>query len=169
MVVFNLVSSLLLGGSKTSKASAPSQKQIAPAGRAPPEKASECLVRRRLCRRWAESYPYPASIADFSWGACIASLGKGPQEPGAPPWLWWAGLQAPGKITTTKLHYFILIVMGVPSSPTWNNRILTQSVALPFLACITQSDPGSSANASPALTVRRALPSTSTMKVPSRT
>ncbi len=30
---------------------------------APPEKASECWVRRRLCRRWARNdYTYPGSI-----------------------------------------------------------------------------------------------------------
>ncbi len=29
------------------------------AGRAPPEKASGCLVRRRLCRWWAMDYAYP--------------------------------------------------------------------------------------------------------------
>ncbi len=30
-----------------------------PPGRAPPEKASECLVRRRLTRRWAQGYGHP--------------------------------------------------------------------------------------------------------------
>ncbi len=28
-------------------------------GRAPPEKASECLVRRRLCQRWIQDYGHP--------------------------------------------------------------------------------------------------------------
>ena len=31
----------------------PDQKQKRLPGRAPPERASECLVRRRLCRKWA--------------------------------------------------------------------------------------------------------------------
>ncbi len=29
-------------------------------GRGPPKKASGFVVRRRLCRRWAENYPYPS-------------------------------------------------------------------------------------------------------------
>ncbi len=31
-------------------------------GRAPPEKAFKCVVRQRLCRRWARNYAYPGSI-----------------------------------------------------------------------------------------------------------
>ncbi len=39
------------------------RKQNAFAGRAPPEKAFDCLVRRRLCQRWARGYRYPGSMA----------------------------------------------------------------------------------------------------------
>ncbi len=44
-------------------------KQNALAGRPVPGKASECLVRRRLCRRWARSYAYPGSIPASPEGA----------------------------------------------------------------------------------------------------
>ncbi len=35
------------------------------ADRAPPEKASNGVVRRRLCQRWAMAYAYPGSISAF--------------------------------------------------------------------------------------------------------
>lgn len=38
------------------------KKQNASAGRAPPGKASELVVGRRLCLRWAKRYAYPGSM-----------------------------------------------------------------------------------------------------------
>ncbi len=40
------------------------EKHNALPGHAPPEKASECSVRRRLCRWWAKDYRYPGSIPE---------------------------------------------------------------------------------------------------------
>jgi len=37
-----------------------------PPGRAPPERASDCLVPRRLWQRWAKGYRYPGSIPEPS-------------------------------------------------------------------------------------------------------
>ena len=37
-------------------------KQKRPPGHAPPERASEFVLRQRLCRRWAKTYVYPGSI-----------------------------------------------------------------------------------------------------------
>ena len=39
------------------------QKEKAFAWRDSPEKASECVVRQRLCLRWASSSAYPGSMA----------------------------------------------------------------------------------------------------------
>jgi len=33
-----------------------------PPGRTPPDKASKCVVRRRLCLKWASAYPHPGSM-----------------------------------------------------------------------------------------------------------
>ena len=40
----------------------PRENKNALPGRASPEKASDRVVRRRLCLRWARSYAYPGSI-----------------------------------------------------------------------------------------------------------
>ncbi len=40
----------------------PDQSKNALPDRTSPEKASECVVRRRMCRKWAMDYGYPGSI-----------------------------------------------------------------------------------------------------------
>jgi len=74
-----------------------------PPGHAPPEKAFECLVRLRLCLRWAKNYAYPGSIPHSPpEGLSIAEAPGGVKTlRQAAPWLSRAGLQTPGKITTT--------------------------------------------------------------------
>ncbi len=55
-------------------------KQNALPSRTMPEKASECLVRRRLCQRWAMCYAYPGSIPTSPEGAKFPSLGRRCQD-----------------------------------------------------------------------------------------
>jgi hypothetical protein len=42
---------------------------------APPEKASECVVRQRLCREWSMSFAYPGSIGASPEGGLISLTG----------------------------------------------------------------------------------------------
>ncbi len=53
------------------------KKQDALPGRAPPEKASECLVRLDWCRKWAEDYAYPGSMGASPEGALSIHKGQG--------------------------------------------------------------------------------------------
>ncbi len=69
-------------------------------GQAPPEKASECVLRRQLCQRWARSYAYPGSIpSPPAEGSNIAQGSGGVSRALATPLL--EGTQAPEKISTT--------------------------------------------------------------------
>ncbi len=57
-----------------------------PSGRAPPLKASDSLVRHRLCRMWARSYAYPGSISEPpAEGSSIAQSAVGVKGLGQTP------------------------------------------------------------------------------------
>ena len=50
------------------RSSAPRTNKNAPPGRAPPEKASDFVLRRRLCRKWAKAHDAdPDSMPNLTW------------------------------------------------------------------------------------------------------
>ena len=90
-----------------------SEKQSALKDHTLPQKASWCLLRRRLCRRWARSDAYPGCMHSPAGHHTIAQAARRRQELGQSSWLSPAVLQAPAKITTTNPRRRLLVVSRV--------------------------------------------------------